>query len=77
MIDDDTKEKEIGSIGSKYIIYKKIGKGGTSKVYKVKPEEKKEEKYYAAKVYKNLPPKKNKINYFEAEKEILFKLNNN
>ena len=77
MIDDDTKEKEIGSIGSKYIIYKKIGKGGTSKVYKVKPEEKKEEKYYAAKVYKNLRPKKNKINDFETEKEILFNPNNN
>ena len=72
MKDDDLEEKE-NSIGNKYIIYEKIGKGGRSKVFKVKPKGENEDKYYAAKVYKNLI---STINDFKVEKEILSYLNN-
>ena len=72
MKDDDLEEKE-NSIGNKYIICEKIGKGGRSKVFKVKPKGKDEDKYYAAKVYKNLD---SEINDYEVEKEILSYLNN-
>ena len=74
MINDDKEEKEIGSIGTKYSIYEKIGSGGTSKVYKVKPKGKNIDGYYAAKVYKNFEDKE--INDFETEKTILLTLKN-
>ena len=74
MKDEDLKEEEIGSIGEKYIIYEKIGRGGRSKVFKVKPKGKNIDKYYAAKVYKKL--KNTKINDYEIEKGILSDLKN-
>jgi hypothetical protein len=48
-MEDVQEEKGIGSIGIRYIIYEKIGCGGRSKIYKVKPKGKKADKYYAAK----------------------------
>ncbi len=74
MKDDDLKEKEIGSIGEKYIIYEKIGSGSRSKIFRVKPKGKNIDKYYAAKVYKKL--KNTKINDYEIEKKILLNLKN-
>ena len=62
-------EREIGSIGEKYIIYEKIGSGGRSQVFKVKPKGKNIDKYYAAKVY--IKFKDTKINDYEIEKQIL------
>ena len=73
MKDDDLEEKE-NSIGNKYIIYEKIGKGGRSKVFKVKPKGKNIDKYYAAKVY--IKFKDTKINDYEIEKQILLNLKN-
>ena len=74
MINDDIEEEKIGFIGTKYTIYEKIGSGGTSKVFKVKPKEKNIDGYYAAKVYKNFENKEN--DDFEAEKTILSHLKN-
>ena len=74
MKDDDLKEKEIGSIGEKYIIYEKIGSGSRSKIFRVKPKGKNIDKYYAAKVYKKIKNTKN--NDFEIEKKILLNLKN-
>ena len=71
---EQEEEREIGSIGEKYIIYEKIGSGGRSKVFKVKPKGKNIDKYYAAKVYKKF--KKTKINDYEIEKKILLNLKN-
>ena len=78
---NDFENKYIDTIDSKYKIIEKIGKGYSSKVFKVKQQDINTEIFYAAKVFKVLKNNKTKNNLsteemFEAEKEILNKLKN-
>ena len=78
---NDFENKYIDTIDSKYKIIEKIGRGYSSKVFKVKQQDINTEIFYAAKVFKVLENNKTKNNLsteemFEAEKEILNKLKN-
>ena len=78
---NDFENKYIDTIDSKYKIIEKIGRGYSSKVFKVKQQDINTQIFYAAKVFKVLENNYTKNNIstekmFEAEKEILNKLKN-